>query len=62
MFKTRLGIRQPLSFAAIGVVSTVGFITGGVGLGAATYLFLSAPPPTEKTQSGAYLLGIRAKW
>jgi len=46
----------------LGVVTTVGLITGAVGLGTATYLFLSAPGPTEKSHSGAYVLGIRAKW
>ncbi|HYQ01754.1 MAG TPA: hypothetical protein VER96_23940 [Polyangiaceae bacterium] len=46
----------------LGVVTTVGLITGAVGLGGATYLFLSAPSPTEKSHSGAYTVGIRAKW
>lgn len=46
----------------LGVVTTVGLVTGAVGLGGATYLFLSAPPPAEKSHSGAYLLGIRGKW
>jgi len=46
----------------LGVVTTVGLVTGALGLGSATYLFLSAPGPTEKSHSGAYLLGIRAKW
>jgi hypothetical protein len=45
-----------------GVVSTVGLLTGALGLGAATYLFLSAPAPSESARSGAYTLGIRAKW
>ena len=46
----------------LGVVSTVGFIAGGLGLGTATYLFLSAPSALESSRSGAYMLGIRAKW
>lgn len=46
----------------LGIVTTVGLITGAVGLGGATYLFLSAPSPAEKSRSGAYVVGIRAKW
>ncbi len=46
----------------LGVLTTVGLVSGALGLGTATYLFLSAPTPTEKSHSGAYLLGIRAKW
>jgi hypothetical protein len=46
----------------LGVVTTVGLITGVVGLGAAAYLFVSAPSPTESARSSAYLVGIRAKW
>lgn len=46
----------------LGVVTTVGLITGALGLGSATYLFLSAPGPTEKSHSGAYVVGIRARW
>lgn len=46
----------------LGVVTTIGFLTGGVGLGAATYLYVSAPAPTESARSGAYSLGIRATW
>jgi len=46
----------------LGLVTTVGLVTGAAGLGAATYLFLSAPTPTDKTRSGSYMLGIRAKW
>ena len=45
-----------------GVITTVGLITGAIGLGTATYLFVSAPAPSETAHSGAYLLGIRAKW
>jgi len=45
-----------------GIVTTLGLVTGALGLGTATYLFLSAPSPAEKTRSGAYVLGIRAKW
>jgi len=46
----------------LGVVTTIGLITGAVGLGTGTYLFLSAPAPTEKSHSGAYVVGIRARW
>ena len=46
----------------LGVVTTVGLITGAVGLGAATYLFVSAPSPSESARSSAYLVGLRAKW
>jgi hypothetical protein len=46
----------------LGVVTTVGLITGVVGIGAATYLFVSAPSPAESARSSAYLVGIRAKW
>jgi hypothetical protein len=43
-------------------VTTGGLIIGAIGLGGATYFFLSAPSPSEKSHSGAYTLGIRAKW
>ena len=46
----------------LGVVTTVGFIAGALGLGTATYLFVSAPAPTKNPHSGAYALGIRATW
>jgi hypothetical protein len=46
----------------LGVVTTVGLITGVVGLGTGTYLFLSAPSPGENARSAAYLVGLRAKW
>lgn len=46
----------------LGVVTTLGLVTGAVGLGGATYLFLSAPSPSEKSHSSAYMFGIRAKW
>jgi hypothetical protein len=46
----------------LGVVTTVGLVTGVVALGAATYLFMSAPTPGENARSGAYLVGLRAKW
>ncbi|MEP7049753.1 MAG: hypothetical protein ABJB12_05340 [Pseudomonadota bacterium] len=44
-----------------GVVTTIGLATGAVGLGAATYLFLSTPT-VENPRSGAYVVGFRAKW
>lgn len=56
------GIDATHSGKTLGVISTVGFVTGAVGVGTATYLFLSAPPPGENSRSGAYLIGIRAKW
>jgi hypothetical protein len=46
----------------LGVIATVGLITGAVGIGAATYLFVSAPSPTESARSSAYWVEIRAKW
>ncbi len=45
-----------------GAVTTIGFVVGGLGLGGATYLFLSAPSPAESSRSAAYSVGIRAKW
>ena len=56
------GLDATSSGKTLGIVSTVGFVAGGVGLGAATYLFLAAPPPGENSRAGAYLVGIRAKW
>lgn len=56
------GLAAANSGKTLGVVTTVGLITGAVGIGAATYLFVSAPSPTENVRSGAYLVGIRAKW
>jgi hypothetical protein len=56
------GLDAAHSGKTLGVVTTVGLVTGALGLGTATYLFLSAPAPTENTRSGAYLVGIRAKW
>ena len=58
----QVGYDAAQSGKTLGVVTTVGLITGAVGLGGATYLFLSAPSPSEKSHSGAYTLGIRAKW
>jgi len=46
----------------LGVVTTVGLITGAVGIGAATYLFVSAPSPSESTRSSGYLVGVRSAW
>lgn len=55
----------------LGLVSTIGFVTAGVGLGAATYLFLAAPAPTDALRdprrgqistAGAYALGLRREW
>lgn len=46
----------------LGVVTTIGLVTGAVGLGAATYLFVSAPSPAESARSSAYLVGVRGRW
>jgi len=56
------GLDASRSGKALGVVTTVGFVTAALGLGTASYLFLSTPAPTERAQSGAYSVGIRAKW
>ena len=56
------GLDAAHSGKTLGVVTTVGLVTGALGLGTATYLFLSAPSPAESSRSGAYLVGIRAKW
>jgi hypothetical protein len=59
---SQAGIDAAHSGKTLGLVSSIGFVTGAVGLGAATYLFLAAPAPTENARSGAYLVGIRARW
>ena len=46
----------------LGIVTTVGLVTGALGLGAASYLFLTTPAPNENARASAYLVGIRAKW
>jgi hypothetical protein len=56
------GLDAARSGKTLGVVSTVGLVTGALGLGTATYLCLSPPAPTENARSGAYWVGIRAKW
>jgi tetratricopeptide (TPR) repeat protein len=58
---SQAGVNAASSGKTFGVVTTVGLLTGALGLGTATYLFLSAPA-TENPRSSAYLLGIRAKW
>jgi hypothetical protein len=58
---SQAGIDAANSGKTFGVVTTVGFVAGALGLGAATYLFLSAPA-AENPRSSAYLLGIRARW
>ncbi len=55
------GIDAVHSGKTFGVITTVGLVAGALGLGTATYLFLSAPV-TEIPRSSAYVLGIRAKW
>ena len=56
------GLDAAESGKTLGLVTTAGLVAGALGLGAATYLFLSAPSPSEKSHSGAYTVGIRAKW
>jgi hypothetical protein len=58
---SQAGVNAASSGKTFGVVTTVGLLTGALGLGTATYLFLSAPS-TENPRSSAYVLGIRAKW
>jgi hypothetical protein len=58
---SQAGIDAANSGKTFGVVTTVGFVAGALGLGTATYLFLSAPA-AENPRSSAYLLGIRARW
>jgi hypothetical protein len=55
------GLEAANSGKTFGVVTTVALVAGALGLGTASYLFLSAPAP-ENQRSGAYLLGIRARW
>ncbi|HEX7451430.1 MAG TPA: hypothetical protein VF294_04065 [Polyangiaceae bacterium] len=58
---SQAGIDAVHSGKTFGVITTVGFVAGALGLGTATYLFLSAPV-AEIPRSSAYLVGIRAKW
>ncbi|MEO8900789.1 MAG: hypothetical protein ABI488_04020 [Polyangiaceae bacterium] len=55
------GLNAAHSGKTYGLITTAGLVTGAVGLGAATYLFLSAPAD-EIPHSSAYVVGIRAKW
>jgi len=55
------GVDASRSGKTFGVVTTVGLVAGALGLGTATYLFLSAPV-AESPRSSAYLVGIRATW
>jgi hypothetical protein len=59
---SQAGVDAANAGKTLGVVTTVGLVTGVVGLGAATYLFVSAPSPTESARSSAYLVGFRTKW
>src|SRR5450432_1405664 len=59
---SQAGVDAANAGKTLGVVTTVGLVTGVIGLGAATYLFVSAPSPTESARSSAYLVGLRAKW
>lgn len=56
------GLDAAQSGKTLGIVTTVALVSGALGLGTASYLFLAAPAPTENAHSGAYQLGIRAKW
>src|SRR5450432_1302781 len=58
---SQAGIDAVHSGKTFGVITTVGFVAGALGLGTATYLFLSAPG-AEITRSSGYLVGVRAKW
>jgi hypothetical protein len=58
---SQAGIDAVNSGKTFGVITTVGLVAGALGLGTATYLFLSAPV-AENPRSSAYLVGIRAKW
>ena len=58
---SRAGIDAVHSGKTFGIITTVGFVAGALGLGSATYLFLSAPV-AEIPRSSAYVVGIRAKW
>ncbi len=58
---TQAGLDAAHSGKTYGLITTIGLVTGAVGLGAATYLFLSAPA-AENPHSSAYVVGIRAKW
>ncbi len=59
---SQAGLDAAHSGKTLGVITTVGLITGAVGLGAATYLFVSAPSPTENARGSAYLVGFRSAW
>jgi hypothetical protein len=59
---SQAGVDAANAGKTLGVITTVGLITGVVGLGAASYLFVSVPSPTESAHSSAYLVGLRAKW
>jgi hypothetical protein len=58
---SQAGLDAAHSGKAFGVVTTIGLVAGALGLGTATYLFLSAPAG-ESPRSSACVLGIRAKW
>jgi len=59
---SQAGVDAANAGKTLGVITTVGLVTGVVGLGAASYLFVSVPSPTESAHSSAYLVGLRAKW
>jgi hypothetical protein len=55
------GLDAAHSGKTLGVVSTVGFAVGVVGLGASTYLFLSGTPSKDE-RAQAYAVGVRGRW
>jgi len=59
---TQKGLDAAHSGKTLGVVSTVGFVVAGLGLGGATFLFLTAPTSAEHAQSAAYAVGLGGKW
>jgi len=59
---SQAGVDAANAGKTLGVITTVGLVTGVVALGAASYLFVSVPSPTESAHSSAYLVGLRAKW
>jgi hypothetical protein len=59
---SQTGLAAARSGKTWGIVTTLGLATAALGLGGATYLFLTTPAPRENARLGEYSLGIRAKW
>lgn len=59
---TQAGLDAANAGKTLGLVTTIGLVTGALGIGAATYLFVSAPAPAESARGSAYLVGLRTKW